>query len=86
MASELVPFDEKLFRFIPSHPSKASQGLCSWHSFDYKADYAIITQDRARFAVCKLHARLFQLNRERDSIRSSFDLPESTTDSIRLVS
>lgn len=76
MATELLPLDTSAFNWKPSSPSLASRGLCSRCGSLRQAANMLVTDGHARWAVCRLHSRLWQLNQQSNLLRDKIRHPE----------
>lgn len=66
---KLEPFDVEIFIFNPGKLSNAAQGRCSV-CFMRTAIFMLSgPETRHRRALCRLHARLWQLNQGRNEVR-----------------
>lgn len=76
--SYLIPYDRDIFNKKSNHgnPSRARMGLCSYCRKNRSAEFILVTNTHAHWALCNLHARLWRMKTDMAKIRSIFDQPE----------
>lgn len=68
-------YDKEDFIWNPGRPSRASLGWCSRCVGLRRAEFSLLTGNRSRWALCRLHAKLYERNREIEGIREALREP-----------